>query len=188
MRREAGSELCVEPSTICHLRQTRNTLPPSIDSQAVVLIKGFHAHSVTQECIIIIIYPLTGRVFGAPQIISQSVSSIFPCSPLPSVTWWTPGLSGPWWCLPTSSSVCLVFFRLSLSLTKWFWSDLVNGRHDHTTTVCVSLQWSRGLRVVRLPAGSWHGLHRKHTKGRFSFEVGSILYIMQLAQQKNADV
>ena len=31
---------------------------------------------------------------------------------------------------------------------------------DHTTAVCVSLQWSRGLRVVRLPAGSWHGLPR----------------------------
>ena len=31
-------------------------------------------------------------------------------------------------------------------------------RHDHTTAVCVSLRWSGGLRVVRLPAGSWHGL------------------------------
>ena len=35
---------------------------------------------------------------------------------------------------------------------------VLNGRHDHTTAVCVSLQWSGGLRVVRLPAGSWHGL------------------------------
>ena len=32
--------------------------------------------------IIIIIYPLTARVVGAPQIISQPVSFIFPCSPL----------------------------------------------------------------------------------------------------------
>ena len=60
--------------------------------------------------IIIIIYSLTARVVGAPQMISQPVFSIFPCSPLPSGTWWTPGLSTPWCCLPTSTSVCLVFF------------------------------------------------------------------------------
>ena len=36
--------------------------------------------------IIIIIYPLTTRVVGAPQMISQPVFSIFPCSPLPSWT------------------------------------------------------------------------------------------------------
>ena len=59
--------------------------------------------------IIIIIYPLTVRVVGAPQMISQPVSSIFPCFSLPSGTWRTPGLSIPWCCLPTSSSVCLVF-------------------------------------------------------------------------------
>ena len=51
--------------------------------------------------IIIIIYPLTARVVGAPQMISQPVFSIFPCSPLPSGTCRTPGLSIP--CLPTSS-------------------------------------------------------------------------------------
>ena len=55
----------------------------------------------------IIIYSLTARVVGAPQMISQPVSSIFPCSPLPSWTWRTPGLSIPWCCLPTSTSVCL---------------------------------------------------------------------------------
>ena len=33
---------------------------------------------------IIIIYPLTARVVGALQMISQPVSSIFPCPPLPS--------------------------------------------------------------------------------------------------------
>ena len=38
-----------------------------------------------------------------------------------------------------SSSVCLVFFPLSLCLARWFWPDLMNGRHDHTTAVCVSL-------------------------------------------------
>ena len=56
----------------------------------------------------------------------------FPCSPLPSWTWRTPGLSIPWCCLPTSSSVCLVFFPLSLCLARWFWPHLMNERHDHT--------------------------------------------------------
>ena len=41
-----------------------------------------------------------------------------------------------------------------------FWLDPMNGRHDHITTVCASLQWSGGLRVVRLPAGSLQGLPR----------------------------
>ena len=107
-----------------------------------------------------LIYPLTVRVVGAPQMISQPVSFIFPCSQLPSGTWRTPGLSIPWWCLPTSSSVYLVYFPLSLNLGRWFWPDLINGRHDHTTAVCVSLRWSRGLHVVWLPPGSWHGLPR----------------------------
>ena len=40
------------------------------------------------------------------------------------------------------------FFPLSLCLATWFWPDLMNGRHGHTTAVC-----SGSLRVVRLPAG-----------------------------------
>ena len=107
-----------------------------------------------------LIYPLTARVVGAPQMISKPVSSIFPCSPLPSGTLRTPGLFIPWCCLSTFSTVCLVLFPLSLCLARRFWPDLMNGRHDHTTAVCVSLQWSGGLRVVRLPSGSWHGLPR----------------------------
>ena len=59
--------------------------------------------------IIIIIYPLTLGVVVAPQMISQPISSSFSCSLLPSGTWQTPGPSIPWCCLPTSSSVCLVF-------------------------------------------------------------------------------
>ena len=82
---------------------------------------------------------------------------LFSCSPPPSGT---PGLSIPWCCLPTSSSVCLVFFRLSLCLAKWFLPDLMNGKHDCTTAVCVSLWWWGGLCVVQLPAGSWHRLPR----------------------------
>ena len=68
--------------------------------------------------LISLIYPLTARIIGAPQIISQSVSSILPCSPLPSGTWWTAGLSIPWCCLPTSPSVCLILFPLSLCLAR----------------------------------------------------------------------
>ena len=49
---------------------------------------------------------------------------------------------------------------LSLCLARWFWPDLMNGRHDHTTAVCVSLRSSEDLHVVRLPARSWHGLPR----------------------------
>ena len=49
--------------------------------------------------IIIIIYSLTARVVGAQRLISQPVSSIFPCPPLPTVIWWTPGLSIPLCCL-----------------------------------------------------------------------------------------
>ena len=47
---------------------------------------------------------------------------------------------------------------LSLCLARWLSPDLMNGRHVHTTAACVFLRWSEGLRVVRLPAGSWHGL------------------------------
>ena len=109
---------------------------------------------------IIIINPLTARVVGAPQMILQPLFSIFSCSPLPSGTSRTPGLSMPWCCLPTSSFVHLVFFPLSLCLARWFWPDLMNGKHDHTTAICVFLRSSGDLYVVQLPAGSWHGLPR----------------------------
>ena len=110
--------------------------------------------------ITIIIKTLTARVVGAPHMILQPVFSFYPCSPLPFGTCRTQGLSIPWCCLPTSSSVCLVFFPLSLCLARWSWSDLMNGKYDHTTAVCVSLRSSGALRVVQLPAGSWHGLPR----------------------------
>ena len=35
------------------------------------------------------------------------------------------------------SSVHLVFFSLSLCLARWFWLDLMSGRHVLTTSVCV---------------------------------------------------
>ena len=39
---------------------------------------------------------ITVRVVGVPQMILHPVSSIFPCSPLPSGTWRNPCLSIPW--------------------------------------------------------------------------------------------
>ena len=50
---------------------------------------------ISYPFIIIIINLLTTRVVGAPQIILQPVFSIFPCSPLPSGTCRTLGLSIP---------------------------------------------------------------------------------------------
>ena len=78
---------------------------------------------------------------------------------MPSGTCRTPGLTIPWCCLPASSSVCLVFYPFSLCLARWFWPDLMNGKHENTTAVCFSLR-SSCLPVVQLPAGSWHGLPR----------------------------
>ena len=118
-----------------------------------VHIPSAELHSTTHHHL-----SLTTRVIGAPQMILQPIFSVFPCSPQPSGACWTPGLSIPWCCLPTSSSICLAFFPLSLCLARWFWPDLMNRKHDHTTAVCVSLRWSGGLHVVQLSAGSWHGL------------------------------
>ena len=100
------------------------------------------------------LFPLTARVVRTSKMISQPVSSIFLCSPLPSWTWQTPCMSIPWFCLPTSSPVCLVFLPLSLCLARWFWQDLMNGKHDYTTAVCVFLRSSGDLHEVQLPAGS----------------------------------
>ena len=102
------------------------------------LATSMHRDTAREIIIITIINPLTARVVGAPQMILQPVFSVFPCSPLPSWTCRTPGLSIPWCCLSTSSFVRLVFFPLSLCLARWFWPDLMNGRHDHTTAVFVS--------------------------------------------------
>ena len=136
-------------------------LDPALHSLSSHLIYPFIIIIISSFIIIIIfINSLTAKVVGAPQMISQPLSSIFPCSPLPSGTLQTPGLSFPWCCLPTSSSVCIVLFPPSLCLKRLFWPDLMNGRHDYTTAVCLSLPWSEGLRVIRLPAGSWHGLPR----------------------------
>ena len=61
----------------------------SLENSGRTFPDELHACSFHCYIIIIIFYPLTARVVGAPQMISQPVSSIFPCSPLPSVTWRT---------------------------------------------------------------------------------------------------
>ena len=114
---------------------------------------GLYVPCIDQLSLSHLIYPLTARVVGALQMISQGTSflnfSLFSTALLDLAN------SRP---VPSSSSVYLVFFPLSLCLARWFWPDLMDGRHDHATAVCVSLRWSGGLRVVRLPVGSWHGL------------------------------
>ena len=86
---------------------------------------------------LIIIYPLTARVVGAH-------NQFPPFSPVRHCPLGLGELQA------TSSSVCLVFFPLSLCRARWFWPDLMNGRHDRTTAVCVSLWWSGGLCVLDL--------------------------------------
>ena len=118
-------------STHGHIRAKRNIYQTTSQS----LIRCHSASScLNNNCekashLSHLIYPLTVKVAGAraPQMISQPVSSIFPCSPLPPGTWRTPGLSIPWWCLPPSSSVCLVFFPLSLCWQEGFGQTLWTG-------------------------------------------------------------
>ena len=109
---------------------------------------------------IIIIYPLTARVVRALQMISQPVFSIFsvlhcPLGPAELQACPFPDVVFP--PLPLSALYSSPFH---CTLGRWFWPHRMNGRHDHTTAVCVSLRSSGGRRVVRLPAGSRLGLPR----------------------------
>ena len=77
-------------------------------------------------------------------------------------------------------SVYLVFFPLSLCLARWFWPDVMNGKHDHTTAICVSLWWAIGLREVQLPAGSWHRLPRWQHCLYMKWVIAKTLYTRSL--------
>ena len=100
-------------------------------------------------------------------MISQPISSIFLCSPLPSGTWRTQGLTIPWCSRPTSSSVCLVFFHLPLCLARWSWPDPMNGIQQDTTHLIQTPCYQRGSpcqdtavnRTTRRPLD-----HRKETQ------------------------
>ena len=61
----------------------------------VVMPTSLDALGTIAVTVVIIIYPLTASVVVAPHVVSQPVSSISPCSPLPYGTWRTPGLSIP---------------------------------------------------------------------------------------------
>ena len=100
--------------------------------------------------IIITVNPLAARVTGAPQMTLQPVFSISPVLHCPlGLTELQacpfPGVEFPPLPLPALSSS-----PLSLCLARWFWPDLMNGKHDHTTAVCVSLRSSGGLRMVQV--------------------------------------
>ena len=90
--------------------------------------------------------------WGITDDFSQPVFSIFLCSPRPFWTWRTPGLSIPSCCLPTSSSVCLVFFSLSLCLARWFWPDLM---WRETWPYHCSLRLFTIVRSSRGPIACW---------------------------------
>ena len=95
-------------------------------------------------------YPLTTRVVGAPQIISQTDFFFLSLSMfLFSTALWD--LAIPWCCLPKSFSVCL---QDGFGLTWW------TGDMFSSIAVWTSLRWPGGLRVFRLTAGSWHWLPR----------------------------
>ena len=90
-------------------------------------------------------YPSTARVVGAPQMFSQPVSSIFLCFPFPPETLRTLGLFILWCCLPTCSSVCVVFFPLSLCLARRFWPGLINRRHVWVFSLCI---WNLSITII----------------------------------------
>ena len=75
--------------------------------------------------------------------------------PLFSTALWDLANSRPVHSLMMSSH----FFCLPCLLSPFTLScKMVNRKHVHTTSVCVSLRWSGGLCVVQLHAGFWHRL------------------------------
>ena len=95
------------------------------------------------------------------------------CSPLPSGTWRTQGLPIPWCSLPSSFSVCLVFFPFSLCHERWFWPDLMNRKHVHTTlqgTVKKGRKQGRLVNSVRC-----QGPKPKHLPTTISFDCSHAL-------------
>ena len=105
-------------------------------------------------------YPFTARVVAAPQMISQPVSSIFLCSPLPSWTWSVHSLM-----LFAHFFLCLLCLLHPPPPTHTHTPFIVPcksvlARSDERETCSqqfslrLFLRWSGGLRLVRLPAGS----------------------------------
>ena len=125
---------CVQAHThTCSSLLSKDRFPPPVFHSMITFI-------------IIIIYPSTMRVVWAPQVISQPLSSIFPCSPLSSGTLRTPGLSIPWCCLPTSS-LSGTFSPFHHALQDGFGQTWWTG--DMTIPLqFVSLRWSGGHHFI----------------------------------------
>ena len=90
---------------------------------------------------------------------TDDLASSFLHFPLFSTTLWDLANSRPVHSLMLSSHL---FLCLPCLLPPFIVPcKMVLARPDQRdTAVCVSLRWSGGLRVVRLPAESWHGLPR----------------------------
>ena len=104
-------------------------------------------------------YPLTLRVTGAPQIISQPVSSIFLCS----TALWDLANSRPVHSLKLSSHLFLHLPRLLSLFTAPCKMVLARPDEQETCPYHCSLHLFMMVRrssYVQLPAGSWHGLPR----------------------------
>ena len=82
----------------------------------------------------------------------------FPCSPLPSGTWRTPGLSIPWY--------CRLFFCLPCLLLPFTVSCKIVLARPYERETCPYHCRLRLFTMVRrlscgpIPSGSWHGLPR----------------------------
>ena len=105
-------------------------------------------------------YPLTAGVVGTPQTTSQPVSSIFSVF---STALWDLANSRPVHSLMLSSHFFLFLPCLLPPFTVP--CKMVLARPDAGATCLYHFNWRlftmvRSLRVVRLPAGSWHGLPR----------------------------
>ena len=84
-----------EDWSVCILCIINSFQRSTVGNLQLQFYRHIHQCIIYPFIIIIIIYPFTTRVVGAPQMISQPVSSISLCSPVPSGTWRTPGLSIP---------------------------------------------------------------------------------------------
>ena len=80
-------------------------------------------------------YPVTARVVRAPKMTSQPVSFIFLFSTALLDLANSRLVHSLILSSSVSSSVCLVFFLLSPCLAKWFWPDLMSGRHPYHSSL-----------------------------------------------------
>ena len=95
----------------------------------------------------ILFYPIPWKVVGAPQMNSQHSLSILTCFRLPNLSWQSPFLSTLWYCLRTSSSVCLFFFFVSLCPVGL--SLLYQKTLRHGQTILASVSWpGSGVRHI----------------------------------------